>query len=102
MSIRDLMADICDALNDNPKCRIYVEDGVYEHPTKDVFVSIYADTSAMFSPAQVSAINPKSCTSVEYIAYVFSVSLKKYGYEVNNINIKHKYNEQVCSSILAG
>ncbi len=102
MSIRDLMADICDALNDNPKCRIYVEDGVYEHPTKDVFVSIKADTSAMFNPAQVSSINPKSCTNIQYIAYVFSVSLKKYGYEVNNITIKHKYNEQLCSSNMAG
>ena len=99
MSIRDLMADICDALNDNPKCRIYVEEGVYEHPTKDVFVSIYADTSAMFSPAQVSAINPKSCTSVEYIAYVFSVSLKKYGYDVNDITIKSDAQRQISSKV---
>lgn len=99
MSIRDLMADICDALNDNPKCRIYVEDGVYEHPTKDVFVSIKADTSAMFNPAQVSAINPKSCTSVEYIAYVFSVSLKKFGYEVNAVTIKSGTQRQISSKV---
>jgi len=99
MSIRDLMADICDALNDNPKCRIYVEEGVYNHPTKDVFVSIYANTSAMFSPAQVSAINPKSCTSVEYIAYVFSVSLKKYGYDVNVVTIKSDAQKQISSKV---
>ena len=99
MSIRDLMADICDALNDNPKCRIYVEEGVYEHPTKDVFVSIKADTSAMFNPAQVSAINPKSCTSVEYIAYVFSVSLKKFGYDVNVVTIKNDAQRQISSKV---
>lgn len=99
MSIRDLMADICDALNDNKRCNTFVEDGIYSLPTKEVNVTIQADMLVSYDKKQLSAINPELCTEVQYIVYVFFVSLKKYGYEVNNITIKSTNYKEISSKV---
>ena len=100
MSIRDLMADICDALNENDKCALVVEDGVYYHPTKEVEVTIKLDLHflAGYNKKALSAGKPDVCTDEpRYIAYVFFVSLKKYGYEVNNVTIKSTNYKEIGS-----
>lgn len=99
MSIRDLMADICDALNDNARCGMFVMDGVYSHPTKEVFVSVKSNSLCCFDYKQLVSIDPNACTEIQYIAYVFFVSLKKYGYDVNVVTIKSDAQWQVSSKV---
>lgn len=96
------MADICDALNENNKCTLVVEDGVYYHPTKEVNVSIKADLHflAGYDKKLLSAIKPEVRTDeLKYIAHVFFVSLKKYGYEVNNVTIKSTNYKEISSKV---
>jgi hypothetical protein len=98
MSIRDLLADICDALNENEKTQMVVEDAVFSHPTKEVSVEVRADVFADFDNKHLSGISRDNATGIRYIAYVFYVSLKKYGYEVNNVVVKHT-SQQITNKV---
>jgi len=86
MYIKELIYDICDALNER-RSSLRVFDGVYSYNAKTVSVTVATAKTREYSLATLRSINPKHCDGLDYIAYVFYVSLLKYGFEVKNVLI---------------
>lgn len=87
MTIRELIEDIIDAITDNNSIKYIVESADYDVRSKTL--NIYLNTKIGIKATYISEDIDKLDinNSFDYIAKIFFVSLFKYHYEVNYINI---------------
>ena len=87
MTIRELIEDIIDAITDNNSIKYIVKSADYDVRSKTL--NIYLNTKNGIKATYISEDIDKLDINngIDYIVKIFFVSLFKYHYEVNHINI---------------